>query len=82
MGEAPSPHADNGNTGDQARSDLFLVRIWDGKGEEGNEGNDKAADWQGKIQHVVSGKTYGFTGRQALLDMIGDMLAGSADKER
>ncbi len=54
-------------------SQLFIVRVWNAN----NEGTDR---WRGRIQHVLRGESYSFTGWSQLMSCLEAMLR-SADGE-
>ena len=45
-------------------SQLFLIRVWSG------EGSDGEVEWQGKLQHVVSGEAHTFHNWPTLIDLL------------
>jgi hypothetical protein len=50
------------------RSQLFLLRLWV---EEGSEGD---VEWQGRVQHVVTGEARSFTSWPTLVELLIQML--------
>jgi hypothetical protein len=48
----------------QQDSQLFLIRVWPAKG------NDGEVEWNGKLQHVVSGEAHTFQGCPQLIEIL------------
>src|SRR5438477_8362980 len=57
----------------RAPSDLFLVRMWAEKLDEGE------AEWRGKVQHVTSGEAHYFRDWSALIAFLTGSRPGSED---
>ncbi len=57
------------------RTNLYLVRVWDEGGSEGNSGG--RAMWQGRVQRVVDGESHPFSNMQGLVDLLLEMLSGA-----
>ncbi len=55
------------------RSDLFLVRL---AAKEATDGSGKV-EWQGKVQRVVDGESHPFQSREALLDLLQQMVSNN-----
>jgi hypothetical protein len=55
------------------KSHLFLVRLWPERENKG-EVSDGQARWQGKIQHVITGKAYYFHNWESMLQVLNSML--------
>ncbi len=55
-------------------SRLFLVRLWTQAGRDGQ------TQWQGKLQHVVSGEVHPFHDWSTLIALLERTLSGSLDK--
>ena len=49
-------------------SQLFLIRVWP------ERGNDGEVEWQGKLQHVVSGEAHSFYDWPTLVELFLAML--------
>ena len=45
-------------------SHLFLIRVWPDKGKDGE------VEWNGKLQHVVSGEVHTFQGCPHLIEVL------------
>ncbi|MGI8586114.1 MAG: hypothetical protein ACR2M0_00270 [Chloroflexia bacterium] len=52
-------------------SHLFLVRVWLGRAD------DTEDVWEGKVQHVYSGKAYSFSGWPSLVAVLTDLASGA-----
>jgi hypothetical protein len=74
------PRPDNteaGNPGGGSR--LFLLRVWleagpQAGGDTDGTGKEEAPRWHGKVQHVVRGEAYAFTGWDMMIACIEAML--------
>ena len=58
----------------RAPSDLFLVRMWAEKLDEGE------AEWRGKVQHVTSGEAHYFRDWSALIAFLTGSRPDSEDQ--
>lgn len=62
------------DTGHDRHSHPLLVRLWLDDVEGGEQTGQAAPQWQGKVQHLISGKSHCFYNLQALLDLLPQML--------
>src|SRR6266446_10979522 len=65
--------------GNQGHTQLFLLRLWleelpRAAGEKGDPNGEEVLRWNGKVQHVVRGEAYAFTGWDMLISCLEAML--------
>lgn len=63
------------------RSNLFLVRMWPGRDNGGENNNSSKAEWSGKVQRVVDGESHQFTNLQGLVDLLEAMASNKPQSE-
>jgi hypothetical protein len=61
----------------QRRSHLFLVRLW----AEEDDQEEAQQQWQGKVQHVITGRTDYFPNWTSLVDVLLAMLPNLKEED-
>ena len=78
MSENTTDSADRQSVGNRARrSHLFLVRLW----AEEDDQQETQQQWQGKVQHVITGRTDYFPNWTSLVDILLAMLPNMKEED-